>query len=284
LRFTTTGGDAERIAADACRQPASERPRLIVACGGDGTVQEVATALAQAACEGETVPLMGLAPAGRCNDFARALNVPSDPQRIAAVLMKGDAAPVDLGRIGTRCFCTVATLGVDAEVSRFVDTMRMPLRGTPAYVYGAIRVLMRYRPCRVRLEGDFGVLEQAVFLASTANTPCYGGAIRIVPHADPTDGRLDLCLIDPLSRLRSLLLLPAVLRATHPALPEVKFVQTRGFRIETDKPAEIWADGERIGSTPATVEVIPGAIRVLHPTPANRGDTSVEAKPGAAVR
>jgi len=262
---TSKQGDGERIAREACA--ASEGPPdCIVACGGDGTIQEVANALAGLREElGETCPVMGVAPAGRCNDFSRALGIPKDPQVIGDILLHGSAEAIDLGRVNGRYFCTVATLGVDAAVSSFVDRMRMPLRGTMAYIYGSLRVLLRYRPYRVRLRGDFGNIDQAVFLASSANTSTYGGAIEIAPGAVPTDGLLKLCVIDKVSRLRAFTLLPIVLLGWHRSLKIVRFIDAKGFHIEADETLEIWADGEQVATTPAKIEAAPAAVRVLLP-------------------
>ena len=242
--------------------------RCIVACGGDGIVQEIANALADARPSlGYVCPALGLAPVGRCNDFARAFEIPTDPAMIADVLLTGRPTPTDLGRVNGRYFCTVATAGVDAEVSSFVDTMRMPLRGTLAYLYGAVRVLIRYRPYDMTITGDFGVIEGPMLLASTANTSCYGGAIRIAPDADPADGLLDLCVIDRVTRLRAIALIPALLAGKHGRCPAVHFLRTQRLTIESRHPLELWADGERIARTPAIIEVVPAAIRLLQPVP-----------------
>ena len=147
VKQTARSGDAERITRDAC-ESGTDRPDGIVACGGDGTIQEISHALALVGPElGAACPPLGLAPAGRCNDFARALGVKPDPAMIADTLALAEPTPIDLGRVNERYFCTVATLGVDAEVSSYVDSMRVPLTGTVAYLYGAIRVLIRYTPC-----------------------------------------------------------------------------------------------------------------------------------------
>lgn len=263
---TTGPGDAERITADALRA-GGERPDVIVACGGDGTIHQVANALAAArAADTGVTTALGLAPSGRCNDFARALGIPLDAAGMARVLTIGESRPIDLGRVNGRYFCTVATVGIDAEVTQYVDSARLPINGTPAYLFGAVRVLMRYRAPAVRLEGDFGRFEGRVFLASTANTSSYGGSIPIVPQADPTDGVLHLCIIRAVSRWRALFLVPTVLRGRHERSPEVRIVATRRFRIDAedaDAPLVLWADGERLGATPATVEVVPGAIAVM---------------------
>lgn len=277
VEFTNRSGDAETIARRACASgPAL--PECIVACGGDGTIQEVANALADAhEANRDMCPPLGLAPAGRCNDFARALGISHDIRKIIDVLRQGTPQPIDLGRVNGRYFCTVATLGVDAEVSNFVDVMRMPLTGTIAYVYGAVRVLMRYRSKRIKLIGDFGTIEQSVFLASSANTSSYGGAIKIAPAANPRDGKLMLCLIDSVSRWRSFRLLPRIFTGRHVHLPEVRFLATRKFRIESETPIEMWADGERITHTPALVEAVPQAVHIILP-PSQPGTDSHEAK------
>lgn len=179
------------------------------------------------------------------------------------ILLRGRAEPMDLGMVNGRSFCTVATLGLDAEVTDFVDRMRMPLRGTPAYLYGAARVLLRYRPHVVRITGDFPTIEGPMFLASTANTALYGGAIPIVPHADPRDGRLDLCVIHAMSLPRALPFIPRIFFGRHVQRREVQFVSASEFRIESPEPLELWADGERIGRTPVDIRVAPGVVTVL---------------------
>lgn len=263
VRHTRGRGDAERLTREACVDQ-DGRPDCIVGCGGDGTMQEVAHALASATSSlGDACPVMGLAPAGRCNDFSRALGVSTNPSVIVDVITRGRTQAVDLGRVNDRCFCTVATVGVDAEVTSFVDAMRLPLTGTLAYLYGAICVLARYRPRNLRIAGDFGEIEEPIFLASSANTASYGGAIKIAPDAVPTDGQLDLCVIKSVSRLRALALLPAVLAGRHRSFPEVRFIRTKRLTIDADEPLALWADGERIAQTPATIEVVPDAVRVL---------------------
>ena len=265
LACTQARGHARDLVREAL-QAEPGRFTCIAACGGDGTIQEVAGTLADARAEAiEAVPPLGVVPAGRCNDFARTLGLTRDPALCARTLCQGDRRPFDLGCANGRHFCTVATLGVDAEVSSFVDKARLPLTGTPAYLYGAIRVLMRFRSIPVRLEGDFGTIEEPVFLASSANTDCYGGAIRIAPHARPDDGLLGLCIVRAISRWRALTLIPTLMRGRHGSCPEVRFCSTRQVRVTTDRPAEIWADGERLTTTPALIEALPQAIDVLAP-------------------
>lgn len=264
----TDGSGAARRTAEKTIRDEAGRYDCLVACGGDGTIQELAHAIAAARLEHGTsraTPALGLAPSGRCNDFARELGVPTDPARQAEILLDGHRALLDLGRVNDRFFCTVATAGIDAEVSRFVDRMKMPLRGRVAYVYGALRVLARYRPPHVRIEADFGTVDGPIFLASSANTASYGGAIPIAPGALPTDGVLHVCVIDALPRLRALRIVPEVLAGRHANRAGVRIAPTRSMRMESDGPLELWADGEPIARTPARIEAAPGAIELMLP-------------------
>ncbi len=266
VRKTSAPGDAGRFAHDAA-QDTDRRPSCVVACGGDGTVQEVAGALA--ACRemlGDCCPALGLIPAGRCNDFARGLGISRTVGCVAEILATGRASPIDLGRVNGHFFCTVATVGIDAEVTHFVHKMHLPLRGTPAYLYGAIRVLCTYKAPNLRIEGDFATIDRPLFLASSANTASYGGAIRIAPGAVPNDGFLDLCVIDAVTRLKALTLIASVLRVRHQHRPEVQMIRTKTLTIDADRPLELWADGEPVATTPARVEIAPNAIHVLLPS------------------
>lgn len=265
VRLTQQRGDGLRLAEEAIAACGADL-RAVVACGGDGTIQEIANVLAaRRARDAEPTPALGLAPAGRCNDFARALGIRKDPAAIAAALIAGHTRSFDLGQANGRYFCTVITLGIDAQISRFVDEMRMPLKGTAAYLYGAACVLPRFRSPRIRIVGDFGQWEGPIFLASTANTSSYGGAIPIAPGADPADGMLKCCVIRRFSRCKAMTLVPAVLRGKHVGRAEVQLHDTRELTIDADTPQELWADGEAIAETPVTIRVVPGAIDVVVP-------------------
>ncbi len=267
---TSARGDARQIAEQAIADKRESDPICVVACGGDGTMQEVANAVARAE---DNQAIMGIAPAGRCNDFARALRIGKKPEQIAEVLAGGNPTRVDLGRVGDRYFCTIAAIGFDAAVSRFVNDMRMPLRGPAAYVYGTLRVLFHYTTPELRLRGDFDDYDGPVFMAATANTPWYGGSMKIAPAASPFDGKLDICLVGKTTRMRVLGMLRGVGSGKHVQLPEVQQLRTRRLvagPIDPKARVEVWADGEPIGLLPLTVECVPGAINImLAPQPAD---------------
>lgn len=260
---TSGRGDAESLAGGALKQSnvADAQRVCVVSCGGDGTVQEAANALMRTGHGG----VLGLAPVGRCNDFASAFGIDTDPDEITRILLRGRLQRVDLGRVNDRYFCTIAAFGFDAAVSRYVNDMKIPLTGTVAYVYGVLCVLRRYRAANARLSFDHETRDGPVFMAASANTRSYGGHMQVAPDARPDDGMLDVCVVSPLSRRRVIRLLRRVMRGRHTELPEVQFVRTRSVRIETDVPHEIWADGELVGQTPATIEAVAACLDVVVP-------------------
>jgi diacylglycerol kinase (ATP) len=256
LQLTTSRGDALRKARAAVERGV----RVIAGCGGDGTLQEIATAL-----DGASAAL-GVIPRGRCNDFARALGLKrSDPpERIADILLAGKRRAVDLGAAGEKRFLTVATMGFDSEASRFVETRKLWVKGTLAYLYAVACVLLRFKAPRVRLRGDFGQIEQRVLLVATGNGPCYGGAMRIAPGARLDDGMFQVCLVEEVSRLTVLSVLPLVMRGAHVNHPRVRMLETSFLEIKTlDGPEWMCADGESMCQTPVRLEVRPGALQVM---------------------
>ncbi len=254
--LTTQGrGHAEELA----RRAVARGVETVLVVGGDGTVHEAAQALAHSPAA--LAPL----PAGRCNDFCRALGLGPDPEALVAALASGGRRVVDLARVNGRVYCTVAAVGFDAEVSRYVDLMKAPLWGQPAYLYAVLRMLGRYRPPQVSLVWDDGEYHGPLFLAAVGNTPSYGNNIRITPQAKADDGLLDICLVRPAGMLRVLRLLPSVLQGKHGGVDEVSFVRTSKVRITCDRPMELWADGEPVTGSPLRVEVLPRALQVVVP-------------------
>jgi len=255
LRLTEGRGDGARIAAEAL----SEGRRRLVVCGGDGSIGEVAGALAHSDAA------LGIVPCGRGNDTGRALGIPMALKEAVEVLVSGEERRIDLGRVGERYFCSVACLGFDAEAGRAVYEHQVPFSGTAAYVLAVLKTLMTYRGPDVRISGDFGVFEGPILLTAVGNTGFYGGGMQILPQATCDDGLLDVCVIDPLPRLKLLRFFPRIFSGTHVGLPEVRVLRSRSVRIESSRPLWIFADGEPACQTPAQVEVVEKALTVIVP-------------------
>ena len=282
LTFTSASGDAKRFAQEAV----SNGVRSVIACGGDGTLHEVVNGIA-------TVPdvTLGVLPCGRGNDFAAAIGVPLKPEAAIATLLSGTPIRVDLGRCYQNSshqskgeivepessstdnrqpttdnyFVTIATCGYDTEVSRRAAKGTPLFAGTASYAYAAVETLFYYDPPFVRLEGDFGVHEGPLLLAATGITNRYGGGFQIVPKARIDDGLFDVCIIRPVSSLTVLRLLVTLFWGGHVSHPAVSMHQTRTLTIETDTPMLLYADGEPMCETPATIEIIKHGLAVMAP-------------------
>ncbi|MCZ6636177.1 MAG: diacylglycerol kinase family lipid kinase [bacterium] len=245
--FTTGPGDGTRLA----RQAVAEGIRQVAVCGGDGTVHEVVNGLVGSDA------VLGIVPSGRGNDLARVLGIPGDVESASAVLMDGVDRQIDLGRIGDRYFGTVATLGFDSVVARWTYD-----RGARFYVLAVLKTLRTYRCPTVRLEGDFGRFEGPILLVATGNGGFYGAGMQIVPQAICDDGVLDVCLVKAVSKATLLSLFPRVFWGGHGKHPAVQMFRTKTLRIVTEEPLEIFADGEPVCCTPATINVVPGVLNV----------------------
>lgn len=245
-------GHAVQLAAEAIERGAS----TILVCGGDGTLHEAAQAMVHQPAR--MIPV----PAGRCNDFHEALGLSHHLDHTVEVALNGSSRLVDMVKVNGRYYCTVGAIGFDAEVSRYVDEMKTPLRGQAAYTYGMLRVLIGYRHKQVRITWDQGVYEGPFFLAAVGNTRTYGGSIPVTPEAQADDGLMDVCLVGPLGFLRVLRLFPRLLKGTHGQAKEVTFFRTRKLTLESEHRIELWADGEPVAEAPLEIEVAPSSLWV----------------------
>jgi diacylglycerol kinase (ATP) len=236
----------------------------VLACGGDGTVQVLAQ------CAAEADGLLAVIPVGAGNDFARGIGLDhKDPLAALHVVDTGHETRVDLGRVrtadgATMMYTTVAHSGLDGEVNRWANTVTW-LSGTALYAVAAVRTMATYQPTEMRITVDGTEWTGRPWLVSVANTHCYGGGMDIAPGARVDDGLLDVVLVHDVSRARVLRCFPRMMKGTHLTIEGVEHF--RGTTIEIDGPTdqEIYASGERVGLLPATVDVVPAALRVLVP-------------------
>ncbi|WP_380175952.1 diacylglycerol/lipid kinase family protein [Kineococcus sp. DHX-1] len=261
-----SGPDLPHVSRTA-RERTAEFEALVVV-GGDGLVHAGVEAVA-----GTGTPL-GIVPAGTGNDIARGLDLTlGDPvaaaESVARALHAGSHRRVDAVRVehagGTGWFASILAAGVDALINERANAWRWP-KGPARYTLAALRELavVRGLPVRVTLDGVAHELDS--LLVAVANTRCYGGGILMAPDADPTDGLLDVVVVDRLSPVAALQLFPRARRGRHLGLPEVSVHRARRVVLEP-LDAEVrprpYADGEPLGGAPVTCEVVPGALTVL---------------------
>jgi YegS/Rv2252/BmrU family lipid kinase len=250
-------GHARELAHSAV-QAGYER---VVAVGGDGTVNEVASGVAH------TQTAIAVIPAGTANDCCRNLGIPSDMVAAAHLALNGRVRRVDLGEIQTAQrtthFVNVAGFGFDAEVAWRTNAMPKLVGGTVPYVLGVLQALWRYDSPRMRLSLDERQLEKPMFLVAVGNGASYGGGMRIVPDAAVDDGLFDVCVVHEISRLEVLRLVPSMYSGGHRSHPAVQFMRCREVAAESESPVRCQADGELVGDLPARFTIHPGGLQCV---------------------
>ena len=236
--------------------------RVVVAMGGDGLVGRVA------GCVSSAGGVLGVLPGGRGNDFCRAVGLPNDPVVAAALLGSAHERAVDLGVVssadGEVAFLGIASVGFDSDVQERVlrSTVRL---GSLVYLYGSLATVASWTHARFSCVVDGTPLEVVGWSVAVSNSGRYGGGMRLAPGASMTDGLLDVVTTTTTSRLRFLRTLPTVFRGTHVRQASVAVRPARTVELDADRPFRVFADGDPVGTLPATVTVRPGAVRVLLP-------------------
>ena len=249
--ITDAVGHAREIAGAAVRRGA----RLVIAWGGDGTINEVASALAF----GE-VPL-GIVRAGSGNGLARELGVDPRPDVAIAEALAATPQPMDVGEIEGRLFVNIAGIGVDAFVaSRFSLTRR---RGFLGYVGITATALVTYVPTLYRITSGGTRVDARAVLVTIANSAQFGNGARIAPGARVDDGLLDLVVLEERWRLATLSQLPRLFNGTVERIRGCTIQRIREVTVEAELPMIFHVDGEPvIGGTQLHARVHPGALRV----------------------
>jgi len=250
--FVTERKDHARELASA----AAERGcRLVVAWGGDGTVNEIGSALVSR----DTA--MAIVPAGSGNALARALAVARDPRQAIAEAVRATPRPIDAGVIDGHLFFSLAGAGFDAHVAGCFDREKVGGRGFGGYVRIVARELARYKCAEYRIYGSES--SQTALLVTIANSPQFGNGAVIAPGARLDDGRLDLVVFEEVSRVRTLFAVPRLFTGGVARLRGVSIRQVQSATIESDMPIAFHVDGEPFaGGTRLVASVKPGALRV----------------------
>ena len=257
-------GTTESELRPALRHRLDAPHRALVAVGGDGMVH---TCL-QMLIDYPDTPL-GVIPGGTGNDIARAVGM-DEAQPLSAVdaIVRGlEAGPrlIDLGEArhgdAVTRFGAVYSAGFDALVNERANRLRFP-RGTSRYTVAMLLELSTLQPRNYRLTVDGEQYEQEALLVAVANAESFGGGMRVVPDTPVDDGVLQVFTVSPLSRGSFVRLYPRVFSGSHVTHPAVTIRPTHSVRIELDDIVG-YADGERVGSLPVDIRVLPGILPVL---------------------
>ncbi|MEO7970554.1 MAG: diacylglycerol kinase family protein [bacterium] len=277
--FTSKRAEATEIAADA----AQKGTKLIIACGGDGTISEVANGILNSGKDAE----LGILPSGTGGDFRRSLNIPAKAREAAIILRAGQTRSIDVGRASyatdaveqeTRYFLGVASFGMSADVIARVKAghpewllAKMPQWFSGRVSFGAamLQSAARMKPTRVLVQlDDKSAQRTTVANLCIANARYFGGGMKIAPNAKLTDGKFDVISIGDLGLSRILANAPLLYFGAHLNMPEVQHAlaaKITASPIATNQRIVLELDGELPGFLPATFQIIPRALRLRCP-------------------
>lgn len=249
---TTHKGNATELAMEA----ASSQIDMVVAVGGDGTINEVGQGVV-----GSDV-ILGTIPAGSGNGFARNFNIPLNIRKSIELLKHPAIKKVDVGKINDHYFFNVAGIGLDAEISAHFE--RFGFRGPLPYFMIGFREFFRYRPEPVIVDlGNHKNLHFNPIVLSIANGPQYGNGAIIAPHAKPDDGVLDFCVLSSISIVKAVLNMQKLFNGKIDQLSEMKIYQSAKGRIQREKEGYIQTDGDHyLESRELIIEVLPGQLNL----------------------
>jgi len=249
-----SGQDADE-ALDLARAAVADGVESLVVLGGDGMVH-----LGVQAVAGTGIPL-GIIPAGTGNDVARYFDLPrKDAVAAADRVIAGRTRRVDLARAGSKYFATVLCAGFDAMVNERANQMTWP-KGQMRYNLATLSELRVFRPLPYTLELDGEQLKLDAMMVSVGNGPSFGGGLRIAEGALLEDGMLDVVIIKPMTRTSLVRTYPKLFKGTHVTHPKYEHHLVRTVTIAAPG-ITTYADGERFGELPLTVECAPGALTV----------------------
>jgi diacylglycerol kinase (ATP) len=254
--------------SELARQAAEDGAKLLVAVGGDGTVNEIANGIAGLDVE------LAVIPRGTGWDFVRTHDIPRRLEDAVEVALNGRTREVDLGRARYRAwdgaereslFANIASAGMSGAIAKRANETSKALGGKASYLWATLAVFARWRngEVRVRVDGEEhrGHMHDVV----VANGCYFGGGMKICPEAKTDDGLFDVLLIGDLTKRDLLFTLPKTYRGTH--LPHPKATVLRGTSVEVEAPEAlpVELDGEQPGTTPVWFEIVPRALRLRTP-------------------
>lgn len=254
---TIAEGDATVAAADAVRRNFD----LIVAVGGDGTLNEVVSGVSVF----ESRPKIGLIPMGTTNDFARAVHIPRDINKAVDIIIEGSSIPVDVGLMNDRHFINIAGGGRLTELTYEVPSKLKTMLGQMAYYLKGIEMIPSIRSSKVRIEYDGQVFDDHAMMFLIGLTNSVGGFEKLAPDASINDGKFTLLILKELNMAEFIRVASLALRGEHLSDPHVIYAKASEISVTSDERVLLNLDGEYGGILPATFKNLARHIEVMVP-------------------
>lgn len=266
--FTTAANHATGLAREAL----DDGFEMIVAVGGDGTVNEVVNGFFDSGAPVSADAVLGVISRGTGSDFIKTMNLPKEIEDAARVLKGRAVKRCDAGRFTSRgpdgkemerYFINIADFGVGGEAVERVNNTSKAFGGFLSFLYGTLKTLWVYKGKKVKFRiDDDSEIEQAINSVVIANGQYFGGGMQIAPEAIADDGLFDIVILDDLSFVESLLNIPKLYKGTHINDPKVTCFRGKRLVAESDEDVLIDVEGEHGGMLPAKFEIIPSSINV----------------------
>ena len=243
-----------------CRQALGEGYNYIVSCGGDGTHHRALHAMVGSRF------ILGFIPMGTGNDFPLNLGIPNDLDSACDLLLKGIVRKIDVIQVNNGEYMAgVGGIGFDSEVNAIANRISRFVKGRAAYILPVLLKTLTYQPKEITLQMDDERIEGRALMVAFGNIKSYGKGMQITPLAEPDDGLMDICWVDPVKTLRLYRFFPTVFAGEHLDMPEVHYYRATTVQVQTGLPMDLYGDGEYICQTPFTLRLLPQALRVLVP-------------------
>ena len=233
LEYTRGPKDAGRIAQQAC-----DDFDVIVAVGGDGTVNEVVQGMVFS-----NTPL-GIIPAGTGNDFIKSLNIPKNVHEAGATILREQRKQIDIGQFNGTYFANGLGIGLDAAVNIETYNIKHCKRGLPLYFWAFLRTVRKYKPVPLKISMNGTTVEQDTLLLSVGNGTTVGGGFKLTPHAKIDDHQLDVTIVHPLPLWPLFRHLPKVFNGTIDRTCHTSTGRTQHLLIESAQTLPVHIDGE----------------------------------------
>ena len=254
---------------ELARQAVDGGATLLVAVGGDGTLNEVVNGIAGRDVDLATIPL------GTGMDFGRTYGIPTKFEDAVRVALEGKPRTIDAGRVSYRTwggddaerwFANVGSVGMSGAVAQRANGMSKALGGKATFFYALTRVFFEWENTDVTVRFDGEERHGKMHDVIVANGVWHGGGMMLAPDARPDDGAFDVIMIGDVGKVDFLTTAPKLYKGKHVGHPKIEVVRTARVEVDAAERLPIELEGEQVGTTPATFEVVPGALRVRVPT------------------
>lgn len=256
---------------ELARQAAENGAELVVSVGGDGTLNEAVNGILTASRQ----PELATIPLGTGMDFVRTHEIPTGFEDAVRTAVNGAATAIDAGRVDYRAwdgseqqrfYANVGSVGMSGAVAQRANGMSKALGGRVTFFVALVQVFARWQNTEVTVELDDGETRTGrMHDVIVANGQWHGGAMWLAPEASARDGLFDVVLIGDVNKLDFVTTAPKLYKGKHLAHPKVDLLRSARVRVDAAEHLPIELDGEQVGTTPATFEIVPGALRVRTP-------------------